>query len=93
MLAHLLFSLAPQCPHCFHSRIATVTPESHLLARLIHTNSRCWTIYCSFEIILEMGTVYWIELQIQCFIQMHCFKNIQSDMNCVSKNTFKMVVF
>jgi len=92
MLAPLLFSMAPQCPHFFHSRIAPVTPVSHTLTRLIHT-SPSWTIYRSFEIILEMGTVQWIELQIQCFIQIHCFKNIQSDMNYVSKNTFEMVFF
>jgi len=74
----------------FHSRIATVTPVSHSLTRPIHNCPSCWTIYLSFEIILEMITVHWIELQIQCFIQIHCFKNIQSDMNYVSKNTFKM---
>jgi len=74
MLAPLLFSLAPQCPYFFHSRIATVTPVSHPLTRLIHISPSCWTIYRSFEIIREMGTVHWIEFQIQCFIQMHCFK-------------------
>ena len=75
------FFLAPQCPHFFHSRIVTVTPVSHPFTRLIHISPSCWTIYRSFEIILEMGTVHWIELQIQCFIQIHCFKNTQSDMN------------
>jgi len=93
MLAPLLFSMAPQCPRFFHSRIATVTPVSHPLTRLIHTSPSCWAIYRSFEIILEMGTVHWIELQVQCFIKIHCFKNIQSDMKYISKNTFEMVFF
>ena len=74
MLAPLLFSLALQCPHFFHSRIATVTPVSHPLTSLIHISPSCWTIYCSFEITLEMGTAHWIELQIQCSIEIHCFK-------------------
>jgi len=81
VLGPLLFSLALQCPHFFHSRIATVMPVSHPLTRLIHISPSCLTIYRSFEIILQMGTVHWIELQVQCFIQIHCFKNIQSDMN------------
>jgi len=70
------FFLGAAVTHLFHSRIATVTPVSHPLTRLIHISLRCWTIYRSFEITLEMGTVRWIELQIQiqCFIQMHCFK-------------------
>jgi len=68
------FFLGPAVPPLFHSRIATVTPVSHPLTRLIHIRPSCWTIYRSFEIILEMGTVHWIELQIQCFIEIHCFK-------------------
>jgi len=32
-----------------------------------------------------MGTVSWIGLQIQCSIQIHCFKNIQTDMTYVFK--------
>jgi len=47
---------------------AMITPVSHPLTRLIHIIPNCWTIYRSFEIILEMGTVHWIELQIQCSI-------------------------
>ena len=74
MLASLLFSLAPQCTHFFHSRIATVTPVSHPLTRLIHISPSCWAIYRSFEITLEIGTSHWIELQIQRSIQIHCFK-------------------
>jgi len=73
MLAPILFSLAPQFPYIFHSRIATLTPVSHPLTRLIHISPSCWTIHRSFEIILEMGTVHCIELQIQCFIQIHGF--------------------
>ena len=73
MLSHLIFSLAPHWPF-FHSRIATVTPVSHPLTRLIHISASCWTIYRSCEITLGMGTVHWIELQIQCSIQIHCFK-------------------
>jgi len=42
----------------------------------------CWAIHRSFEIILEMGSVHWIKLQIQCYIQIQkhsvryelCFK-------------------
>ena len=51
-------------PHFFHSRIATVTPVSHPLTRLIRISPSCWAIYRSFEITLEMGTVHWVELQI-----------------------------
>jgi len=53
---------------------AMITPVSHSLTRLIHIKPSCWTIYRSFEIILEMGTVHCIELQVQCPIQIHCFK-------------------
>jgi len=45
-----------------------------LRAWLIPISPRCWTIYRSFEIILNMGTVHWIRLQIQCSVQIHCFK-------------------
>ena len=47
---------------------------AHPCTRLIHTSLRCWTIYRFFEIILEMGTVHWSGLQIQCSIEIHCFK-------------------
>jgi len=53
---------------------AMLTPVSPLHTRLIHISLSCWTIYHSFEIILKMGTVHWIRLQIQCSVQMHCFK-------------------
>jgi len=51
-----------------------ITPPSPPLTRLIHISPSCWTTYHSFEIIFEMGTLYWIGLQIQCSIQIHCFK-------------------
>ena len=51
-----------------------ITPVSPLLTRLIHISPSCWTIYRPFEIIREMVTVHWIGLQIQCTIQIHCFK-------------------
>jgi len=53
---------------------AMITPPNPLLTRLIHINPSCWTIYPSFEIILEMGIVHWIGLEIQCSIQIHFFK-------------------
>jgi len=37
---------------------AMITPVSPLLLRLIHITPSCWTIYRSFEIILEMGTLH-----------------------------------
>jgi len=49
-------------------------PPCYATVRFIHICASCWTIYRSFEITLEMGTVQWIELQIQCFIQIYCFK-------------------
>ena len=50
--------------------------------RLIHIRPSCWTTYRAFEIILEMRSVHWIKLQIQCYIQIQkhlvryelCFK-------------------
>jgi len=53
---------------------AMITPVSHVRTRLIHLSPSCWTIYRSFDIILEIGTVHWIGLQIQCSIQIDCFK-------------------
>jgi len=69
-----VFPWPSSAPHFFHSRIATVTPGSHPLSRFIDISPSCWTTYRSFEITLEMGTVHWVELQIQCCIQIHCFK-------------------
>jgi len=48
----LVFSLAPQCQHFFHFRIATATPINHPLTKFIYITPSCWTIYRSFEIIL-----------------------------------------
>jgi len=64
---------------------AVTTSVSPLLTKLIHISPTYWTIFLLFEIILEMGTVHWIGLQRQCSIQIHCFKNIKSDMNYISK--------
>jgi len=52
---------------------AMITPVSYPLIKLIHIRLSCWAIYRAFEIILEVGTVHWIDLQIQCSIQIHCF--------------------
>ena len=41
---------------------AVIKPISPPLTRLIYISPCCWTMYCSFEIILKMGTVHWIEL-------------------------------
>jgi len=64
-----------------------ITPVSPLLARLIHISLSCWTTYCSFEIIPELGTVHGIGLQIQCSVQVRCFKNhlVQCEL-CFLKN-------
>jgi len=43
---------------------AMITPASPLLTKLIRITPSYWTFYCSFEIILKMGTVHWIGLQI-----------------------------
>jgi len=47
---------------------AMITPPSPLLTMLVHISPSYWTIYRSFEIILEVGTVHWIGLHIQCSI-------------------------
>jgi len=47
---------------------AMIAPVSPLLTRLIHICPSYWTIFRSFDIILEMGTVHWIGLQTQCSI-------------------------
>jgi len=49
---------------------AMITLVTPLLTRLIHINPSCWAIYLLFEII----TVRWTGLQIQCSIQILCFK-------------------
>jgi len=46
-----------------------ITSVSRLLATFIHISPSWWKIYRSFEIILEMGTVNWLDpKQIQCSI-------------------------
>ena len=66
---------------------AVITPVSPLRARLIHISPCCWTIYRSFEIILEIGTVHWIGLHIQSSIQIHCFKKRSVRYELCFKNT------
>ena len=46
-----------------------ITPVIPLLTTLVHISPSYWTVYSSFEIILEMETVHWIGLHIQCFIR------------------------
>jgi len=47
---------------------AVITPAIPLLTTLVHISPGYWTINRSFEISLEMGTVHWIGLHIQCSI-------------------------
>ena len=51
-----------------------ITPVNPPRLRLIHISPSYQTVYRSFEIILELGTVHWIGIQIQCSMQTHCFK-------------------
>jgi len=44
------------------------TPVGPLRTRLIHIRPSYWTLFRSFEIILERGVAHWIGLQIQCSI-------------------------
>jgi len=57
---------------------AMITPINLLLTRLIHISPSCWTIYCSSEVILDMGTYLGLDLksniQLYNYIQIHCFK-------------------
>jgi len=68
-----------------------ITPVSLLLTRRIHIGPSYWTIYCSFESILKMGTVHWIGLKIQCSMQIVCFKNIQSDMSYIFQEILNFI--
>jgi len=45
---------------------AVIAPVIPLRTRLIHINPSYWTLFRSFEIILEMRAVHWIGFQIQC---------------------------
>ena len=53
---------------------AMMMPVFPPLTRLILISPSCSTIYRIFKIILEMVTVYMIELQTQCSTQVHCFR-------------------
>jgi len=55
---------------------AMISPVSPLLTVVSFILARVagQLTYCSFEIILETGTVHWIGFQIQCPVQIHCFK-------------------
>ena len=53
---------------------AMIAPVSPLSTRLIHISPSYWTIYRSFEIILEWGTVHWLGIRSQYSMQIHCFK-------------------
>jgi len=66
---------------------AMITTVSPLLTGLIHTSPSCWTIFSSFEIILETGTVHWIGFKCNVLYKSIASKNIKSDMNYVSKMT------
>ena len=45
-----------------------IMSASPLLTMLLHISPSYWTIYRSFENILEKGIVHWTRLQIQCSI-------------------------
>jgi len=47
---------------------AMITPVIPLVTTLVHFCPSYWTVYSSFEIDLEMETVHWIGLHIQCSI-------------------------
>jgi len=70
---------------------AMITPISLLLTRLIHISPSCWTIYCSSEVILDMGTYLGLDLksniQLYTIYKSIASRHIQSDTNYVSKNT------
>jgi len=51
-----------------------ITPVNPPRLRLIHISPSYQTVYRSFEIILELGTVHWIGIQIQCSMQTYCFE-------------------
>ena len=92
MLAPLLFSLAPQLPHFFHSRIATVTPVNHplnklILARVVGQFIVRLKLFSKWE--LSIG----LNFKTNVLYKSIASKNIQSGMNYVSKNTFKWWLF
>jgi len=66
---------------------AMITPVSPLLSRLILISPNCWTIYRSFEVILEMGTVPGLNFKSNVLYKSIASKNIPPGMNYVLKNT------
>jgi len=58
---------------------------SLLRVRLIHISSSYWKSYCSFEIILEMGTVNRLELKSNVLCNSLLQKYFQFDMNYILK--------
>jgi len=60
---------------------AMITPISLLLTRLIHISPSCWTIYCSSEVILDMGTYLGLDLK----------SNIQLYTNPLLQGTFSPI--
>jgi len=76
---------SPQLSNVRHR--AMLTPVRPLCTRLIHINPSYWTIYRSFEIILEMGTVDWLDFISNVLYKSIASKNIQSNLNYVLKNT------
>jgi len=66
---------------------AMITPVSLLLTRPIHISPSYWTIYCSFEIHLEMRTFFGLDFKSNVLYKSIASKNIISDINYVLKNT------
>jgi len=58
---------------------AVITPVSPLPTRLIYILLSCWTIYRSFEIILQMGTIHGLEFKSNVLCKSIASKHIQSD--------------
>jgi len=64
---------------------AMITPGGPPLTRLIQIRPNYWTLFRSFGIILEMGTVHWIGLQMQSSIvyKSTASKYIKSDITVI----------
>jgi len=58
---------------------AMITPLSPLLTRLVYISPSYWTIYRSFEIILEMETVHRLKFKSSVPCISIASKNFQSD--------------
>jgi len=63
--------------------IAMITPVSPLRARLIHISPSYWTIYRSFEIILEWKLSIGLKYKSNFLCKSIASKNIQSNMNYI----------